>query len=320
MREEFRAGGLPSLDRAPLFVTELTYSELACAFERPATRQNDGIRESVRLRCDGKVGGGFLYTEKVMKPEWLGGLRTYDGLVRLVEGGWDEGAQRAMALKERLQIGEPIAQSVRRRFSWGDEGDEVDRDRVYAGQVDTAWRKASRQKVRGGRTVSLLQAIGGGWRKKAEELFWCGAVMVALSDLLEDAGYQTELWGMSVANGHGDSGQKVRGVTATLIEMKRGTEPLRPDVVAAGLAHAGVFRSLIFATRHRAPFEIGGAHGYTVHFGEQQCREMVEAGVMRDMPDVVLRHAYNETSARQTIAAAVAQLNESTLAPAAEDR
>lgn len=78
--------------------------------------------------------------------------------------------------------------------------------------------------------------------------------MLALSDVLENAGYSTELRAMNRA-------RNPMGDTVVSVRLKEAGEPLRADTVATCAAHSAFFRMYALAAVCRAPFLIGMGHG-----------------------------------------------------------
>src|SRR3972149_5282107 len=75
-------------------------------------------------------------------PGWLGiggGLRAVD---KAVQQGWTEGMTRALEVKHRLTATAaqlPGARAIRRKRSFGAQGDELDPHKLNTGNLDKAW-------------------------------------------------------------------------------------------------------------------------------------------------------------------------------------
>jgi len=117
------------------------------------------------------------YVDQMMatKPELFGGIETLAQGKSIFEQGWPEGANRLKALAEKLASKIPPAKTVRRRLRWADDGDEVSKDRLNGGQVDSCWRTTRRELSQGPEVVTIETNWGGNANVTAEQLFWQGA-------------------------------------------------------------------------------------------------------------------------------------------------
>lgn len=220
-----------------------------------------------------------------------GGIRSLREAADKLDQGWPEGADRALALAEGLEdlVEDPI--SRKRQLRWRDNGDELDADRMMGGQLDSAWRSTERQ-VRVGTNTVLTVAVSWGINGSipADQLFWSGAVAVALTDLLETAGYSIDLWAIDSVAWWSDDRFAV-----TAIDVKGPGEILRSDAVAALLSHPGIYRTLGLAATAQAPWRIGNGFGSAVDIEEilQMC---IDHGVV-EHPDIVIPKLRNEQQA-----------------------
>lgn len=176
------------------------------------------------------------------KREWLGvpkgsGLGT-SAIVELVRNGWTEGLAR---INDTLgQIAPDIAAplDLRRRLVWGDAGDEIDIHRVYSGQLQTAWRKSARSARRTLRHVSLAVDVLCGGKLDADVLFWRGAALVRLVDLLQEYGYIVSVMAGFCGQTFGNENVDCR------ITIKQPDQPVTLVDLAACTALPAFFRSI----------------------------------------------------------------------------
>lgn len=129
------------------------------------------------------------------KEDWFGtpGLSTGLDLIGAIRNGWESGATRIEALIESVADEVPKPMSIRRRAQWSDQGSEVEMQRIWGGQLDTAWRRVMRAPGNNKRSVRIIIdsiAFGG---ETAETMRWRGLTGATLAVLLSRAGYRVEL-------------------------------------------------------------------------------------------------------------------------------
>ena len=190
------------------------------------------------------------------EPEWMGGLRSWEEAAAVLAKGWPEGAERLRVLAQKLSSQVPQAKSIRRKLTWADAGDEICRDRLQSGQLDSCWRTMRRSLYVGPQTVAIETTWGGHYRQTAEELFWQGAAAAVMTDILEEAGYRVEVYANRVSERRGRR-------HCIRVKVKETDMPLRLDGVAAVLCHAGIFRTFGFLCIEQAEFDVGDwGHGH----------------------------------------------------------
>lgn len=150
------------------------------------------------IRRDDWASGGFLPKHQRYpfcsgfggcRPDWFGSS-SMDDLKREVSGDWPVGFDKIDRNIKALDI--PRLTSVRRTQVWADAGDEVSMDKVWSGNLDTAWRTTRRmsRSVPPSFRVILNSSIAG--CMDADILFWRGAVAIKLIETLCEAGYNVE--------------------------------------------------------------------------------------------------------------------------------
>jgi len=124
--------------------------------------------------------------------DWWG-RPTVQAVIESVEKGWPEGLERIRAALGQLSI--PKLQSIRRKRSRSSFGDEVDMQRVYAGDLERAWTTSVRtmSDVRSTTPTSILVDICGDANCSSESLFWSGATAVALAEAFHRSGRACEI-------------------------------------------------------------------------------------------------------------------------------
>ena len=270
---------------------QLDFDELVATADSPVAPINEELRRSILARAKNPFSD---------RRAWYGDT-DLDGMDKMMTEGWQEGMERALELKAEIEEIAPRPISVRRRLSWRDEGDELSHDRLYGGQIDSMWRVGHRQLQRSPRTLKILGEIGGSFSQTAEQLFWTGATLLALSDVLEEAGYSTDI---DIAYcGNFDAGDLVYNV-----RLKEAGDPLRPDVVATGAAHSGAYRFYGFFLIHQCSWKVNDGHG---HVGElsRHLDWLVEEGWM-DRVDIHIHRVDSKASAVAELRRIVERVNE----------
>lgn len=187
-------------------------------------------------------------------PVWFGlppdcgltGQALHDRCAEVARDGWPDGAQRIQdnvraltnATVERIPC-------QRRRPRWSDQGEHLDYDRMRAGQFDQCWRRAMRAPVPMIPLVRIAVLACANHSTDAEQLFWRGAAAVALADLLNESGYNVDLWaayGSILCDGQATP-------DGSMVCVKPALAPYSLSHAAAGLAFPGTFRSLIIRSR-----------------------------------------------------------------------
>lgn len=174
--------------------------------------------------------------------KWLGADSPKEAMERVTKG-WPEGAQRALSMTDGMDAEPP--ESIKRRMQKADQGDELDVHSVYRGDLNRAWTRRHRSPMRSRLTVRLVARIDGSFVVNAETLFWRGAAVLKLSDMLEAAGYRVEIVGAQYTNvGGGD-----HGIIDSFI-VKGAGDPLDVELVAGVICNAGFYRTYGFRAHY----------------------------------------------------------------------
>ncbi len=142
---------------------------------------------------------------------------------------WEEGLAVVERMGEQLAACElPRPVSRRRRLKWDEAaGDEVDFDRLRSGQE--FWRTSRRASMAGPSTKTILVDMGANCSVAAMDILWRGAAAVALTAILEDAGYRVELWAFSLASDAYHRQAVSDSFLAT--QLKAPSDPLDPSTM-----------------------------------------------------------------------------------------
>lgn len=216
--------------------------------------------------------------------DWYGCIGHHADIARMLREGWAEGASNAAQLTPKLAHLVPPPTSNRRKLRWQDDGVELSVDRAMNGQWDVAWRGTTRTGA-GPRVISLGCNFGGAGSVSHEELFWCAAQMIVVTDVLENAGYAVELRALKC--------NRISSQQHVFIDVlvKRADQPLRADAVAAVFGHAGIYRSVGHCLLMGSPFDIGGGYGAPTSVGPTLTALAAEG--MVEAPDMVIEQAYS---------------------------
>lgn len=177
---------------------------------------------------------GFLRSQT--DDTWYGAPSGEEAADRAVRG-WAEGAERVRQMLADVEAPTPV--SVKRKLRRGDQGDELDIHAVYRGALDRAWSRRQRTHHRSRMTVRLALQVGGSKTMVADEMFWRGAAIAKLTEVLEDAGYGVEVV-------CAESTLQRSNVIHQLFVLKDAGSPLNLDQLAGVVCNAGFFRTWCF--------------------------------------------------------------------------
>lgn len=208
----------------------------------------DSVTEPERIAATLKLPANKEWAEQSAKgdrfrdqrnDEWLG--TSVDDLNQRLTKGWPEGVRKL----EQLATREINPVSIRRRRVRSDQGDELDMQAVYRGDLSRAWTRTRRQSRAGGfRTVTLICNLSDSAGVKASELYWRGAAVLKLADALTAAGYGVGIYG-SVNTEQCSEDNTVSN--CQFVEIKATDSPLDLSQLAALTAMPGWFRTRGFA-------------------------------------------------------------------------
>ena len=177
----------------------------------------------------------YWLTQK--KGDWYGMPHGADfkAVVELVSTGWTDGA--TMLQKRMGMLNIPYVPSVKRRLVWGDNGDELDQNKVWAGNYDTAWRASRRTMGMGPKSFRIVvDSIESGF-VEAEQMIWRGVAAVILCDALTEAGHNVE-----VVSAFSASASKSEIFNRVIVKSMR--SPVDIASLAASVALPGFFRAI----------------------------------------------------------------------------
>jgi hypothetical protein len=156
---------------------------------------------------------------------------------------WPAGMDVVENFARRLRDVElPQLKERRRRLRFGeDHGDEVDLDRLRAGQP--YWRLSVREDYSGPTEVTVVADLTAPRAVGADDVLWRGAAAVALTKILEEKGYAVELWAVEGAAHHYPECMKD---TTVAVRLKRPGDVLDVSTLT-NVVSGWYYRTLFFA-------------------------------------------------------------------------
>jgi hypothetical protein len=158
---------------------------------------------------------------------------------------WQEGVEiveELMAELSRFELPHPT--NRRRKARWSeDAGDEIDNDRLRAGQEP--WRECVRQRTHGTQTKVIVSFNGTSAYQDHREILWRGAASLCLANLLEAAGYSVEIWTCDSMDCAFKNGDAILNAT----KVKRADQPLDTATIVNSLA-GWFYRTVTFESHY----------------------------------------------------------------------
>lgn len=122
-------------------------------------------------------------------------FNTWSDVYSAAMSAWPEGMDTVQRMVRELEddssVPKPVSRRRRPRFS-EDDGDELDYDRLRSGQP--FWRTSRRQSTRGPQTVTIVVDVNARSAIEHSNILWRGAAAIAMTHVLEQAGFRVELW------------------------------------------------------------------------------------------------------------------------------
>jgi len=150
-------------------------------------------------------------------------------------------------------------QKSKRVRTFADQGDELDIEKVYNGELDTCWTSSYRKEFDAShKFVTLFIENGENWNVNAEKSFWRSSIAVYLTRELQKAGKSVRI---VVGNCGLNSMVKNNKLLTTSITVKEYNQQMNLERVAA-MTHLGFFRCVSFALMHVAPYKLSNSLGH----------------------------------------------------------
>lgn len=159
----------------------------------------DGPLELVEAARDANKGPnpfkkmeGFRWPGRVCPPgDW-------DRAAKFLTEPWPEAVSMVRYVADQVRQSRelPLPKSIKRRPRWSDDDGEIDVDRAMRGETEM-YRSARRHRTTAPTHIAFvtnLDATIGWWHTNSTGVFFRSAASIAMSDILEDAGYSVEIW------------------------------------------------------------------------------------------------------------------------------
>lgn len=277
-------------------------SDYVLATNLPAREQTNELRRRGYIE-------GRRVPEKVKKPyDWHGISPDEDigeaygaFMARLARDGWPRGLRTIEELAREIDQPAP-PQSLRRRRTWGDQGDSVDMGRVWSGDLSRAWSRTARTSARAPRHFTVHINPNQPWFESAVQIMYRAAAGLVLADALTSAGYTVQIRLTSAVSKIEHSGSQVDLVHSTIV--KPFGAPLDCSALSV-IAHPLIVRALDFALRCRTigARKVSGNMGFSA-----QPKHVAPQWFASNPGAVVGEYVSNAETARAWIAARIAEL------------
>lgn len=221
--------------------------------DRRALFQSDQIIKAKGFKADDEIHSRFAEHQERSSEAATKGFRTQcreTTRQQLEAGNWDEGGKKLAKYTRQVSdlTEDLLPQGTERKLSYGFDGDDLNTDRLYGGQADTAFE--SRRRQAGGiiPVITLFVHYGANCDRSANSLFWSGAVGTVLAHRLENAGYRVEIYAVqssvnSLVRAEGNTEKKEIEDSMILTKIKSSDQDVRYNNMAALLCNGNTFRN-----------------------------------------------------------------------------
>lgn len=162
--------------------------------------------------------------------------------LKLFDEGWKEGAKQIDRMRAKIKSMRPIQYKATK---YAMAGSVPSVPRAVAGNIlsmKAPESSASRKKP----VITLLSDMSAHWGIDQKGISNRAAVVAALIDEIEAAGYSCEAMSAALSKGYmGNGGEKFKAVTS--VTVKKSHQPVDTMRLAFGMGHASMFRRMIFA-------------------------------------------------------------------------
>ena len=250
----------------------------------PAVVNEKSARQNAQEQCEAMTGNRN-------GARWYGAnCESGAAVVALMDQGWKQGLDRCTAALAKLDVSALSPIDLRRRLVRTDFGDDYDANIARTGNFDRAWTRAKRRHGMSRQSVTVVANMTINANMETNILFWRGAAIVALCELLEPMGYNVAaIVGFAADYDHSSAKHAECRVT-----VKRQDMPLDLSSASAILL-PGFFRGpgiawLYNHSTHAVSTGIGSASELTV---DPACEYLISHNVsdektaMRAVKDIV---------------------------------
>jgi len=170
--------------------------------------------------------------------ETFTGTKNMEEALKLAEGGWQEGAEHVLKLQGNILAANP---QLPKTVKYSMAGSIPNVPRAIAGNpinMKALDLSLSRRRP----VLTIMTAMHANWTISKDAITNRAAVVAAIIDMIEAAGYACEVIAFAPSIGHGEN-----EVVSTSVIIKASTQPLDVARLAYGVGHSSMFRRLIFA-------------------------------------------------------------------------
>jgi hypothetical protein len=200
------------------------------------------------------------------RPTWHGMAGGAPACIKALTEGYPDGEARIDKMREEVMARLPKAVGIGRKLVRGDQGDSLDIHAVNRGDLSRAWTSRKRLIKVGKTTLRLCCDIGGNCGVNAERMAWRGVATIALSEIMQKAGYTCEIVAAFGVKGHIER-RRESNATVSVVVKSKGVSADR-GLIAASLCLSGFFRNLGFDAICRAADdegkEVAGGLGHSI--------------------------------------------------------
>lgn len=192
--------------------------------------------------------------------DWYG-VESLDAVKVALSQGWKEGADAIEELYGKMAAALPRAIDVRRHRVRADQGEELDIHAVYRGDLSRAWSHTTRALRHGTSLVRVIVDVCDNSGVRAEQLRWRGVAALALTRILQRAGYSVEIVAAMAGRGEATDAANDRAIQSVVVKPRHVVQDT--NLLAAVVALPGFFRYYGFKAIIRA----ADVDGYTTNDG-----------------------------------------------------
>jgi hypothetical protein len=203
---------------------------------------------------------------------WFGHPDGFHGTLKAIDSGWTALREKLCKMVEGIELDLPVYPSVtmmrRRKKVWTDMGDELNQERLWNGQLETAWRKPVRTErlAPNIKRVTLAFDVSDNGYVSNDMAMWRAAVSMLLCESLARAGRVFEIWCIDSTSRPFQWGAVAPNTLWSGWMIKGSGEPMVIDRLA-GMLGVGFLRTVGFMAQGMGPHLAASGMGSALHVG-----------------------------------------------------
>jgi hypothetical protein len=231
------------------------------------------------------------YVGRKRGRDWYGINLPADELLSLFTDGWTDGVERLNKRASEFAIEAPMSETTvtRPRMRYGEEGDSLDMQAVWMGDLEHAWLGMERRRMDDLKTrVHVFVDIGGHSGVKARELQWPGILAAAVTAKAMENNYDVKITGV---NYNTDQYASSRQATFQAITLKHYDAPMSLANVAPMMLPA-FFRAVGFraffgsAGKRELSYGLGRTHDISDDMARAAMGAELDDGTLIKIPKI----------------------------------